>query len=129
MKVFAAGPEEAGYCRVISSVMCGWALKPSLAASPARSTILAKPAEVKGAPRSDVTTNRDLGILLSGETAQCAQLVTQDKMGAMPTFLGPANGQRGGFKDYLIPAQVYQLACPNPVPVRHKDHGRIPKAT
>jgi hypothetical protein len=52
-------------------------------------------------------------------------------MDAMPTFLGTANGQRCGFKNHLILAQIYQLACPKPksVPVRRKDHGRIPKAT
>jgi len=31
--------------------MCGWALKPSFAASPARSTNLANPALLSGAPR------------------------------------------------------------------------------
>jgi hypothetical protein len=41
--------------------MCGWALKPSLASVPARSTIRAKPAVVKGAPRSLVNTIGDLG--------------------------------------------------------------------
>jgi hypothetical protein len=40
--------------------MCGCALKPSFAAAPARSTILAKPAVVNGAPRSEVNMNGDL---------------------------------------------------------------------
>jgi hypothetical protein len=39
-------------------------LKPSFAASPARSTIRANPAVVNGAPRSDVNT-KGFGILLS----------------------------------------------------------------
>ncbi len=37
--------------------MWGWALKPSLAVSPARSIMRAKPAVVKGEPRSLVKTN------------------------------------------------------------------------
>jgi hypothetical protein len=41
--------------------MCGCTLKPSLASIPARSTMRAKPAVVKGAPRSEVNTNGDLG--------------------------------------------------------------------
>ena len=34
-------------------------MKPSLASSPARSTMRAKPAVLNGAPRSDVDTNAD----------------------------------------------------------------------
>ena len=41
--------------------MCGWAGKPRPAASPARSTSLAKPAVENGGPRSHVNTNGDLG--------------------------------------------------------------------
>jgi hypothetical protein len=37
------------------------ALKPSLATTPSRATILRHPAVVKGAPRSDVNTNGDGG--------------------------------------------------------------------
>ena len=40
---------------------CGCALKPSLAATPSRATILRHPAVVKGEPRSDVNTNGDGG--------------------------------------------------------------------
>jgi hypothetical protein len=41
--------------------MCGCAGKPRPAASPARSTIRAKPPVVNGDPRSDVNTNGDFG--------------------------------------------------------------------
>jgi hypothetical protein len=41
--------------------MCGCALKPSFASAPARPTIRANPAVLKGAPRSDVNTKGDLG--------------------------------------------------------------------
>jgi hypothetical protein len=41
--------------------MCGWALKPNLAATPSRATIFRHPAVVKGAPRSDANTNGDRG--------------------------------------------------------------------
>jgi hypothetical protein len=42
--------------------MCGWALKASLASTPALSTVRANPAVQKGAPRSDVNTKGDLGL-------------------------------------------------------------------
>jgi len=61
--LFASAKLQA--CRSI----CGWTLKPSFAASPARSTILAKPVEVKGAPRSDVKTNGELGSCSRGDAA------------------------------------------------------------
>jgi len=41
--------------------MWGGALNPSFASEPARLIIQAKPATVKGVPRSDVNTNGDLG--------------------------------------------------------------------
>ena len=41
--------------------MWGCALKPSLASTPARSTMRANPAVLKGAPRSEVNTNADFG--------------------------------------------------------------------
>jgi hypothetical protein len=41
--------------------MCGCALKPNPASTPARSIILAKPAVVNGVPRSEVKTKGDLG--------------------------------------------------------------------
>jgi hypothetical protein len=41
--------------------MCGWALKPSFAVSPARSIMRAKPAVVKGEPRALVKTNGEDG--------------------------------------------------------------------
>jgi hypothetical protein len=44
-------------CRSI----CGWALKPSFASTPARSTMRANPAVVNGDPRSEVNANGDFG--------------------------------------------------------------------
>ena len=41
--------------------MCGRALKACLASLPARSIMRAKPAVLKGAPRSEVNTKTDLG--------------------------------------------------------------------
>ena len=41
--------------------MCGWALKPSLAATPSRATILRHCRGGKGPPRSDVNANGDGG--------------------------------------------------------------------
>src|SRR3974390_3198144 len=41
--------------------MCGCALKASFASTPARSIILATPAVLKGAPRSEVNTKGDFG--------------------------------------------------------------------
>jgi hypothetical protein len=49
--------------RVAASVpkLCGCALKPSLASTPTRSIIRAKPAVVNGDPRFEVNTNGDFG--------------------------------------------------------------------
>jgi hypothetical protein len=41
--------------------MWGWALNPSFASTPVRSTMRAKPAGVKGDPRSEVNTKGDFG--------------------------------------------------------------------
>ena len=41
-------------------------IAPSLASAPARSTIRAKPAVLKGAPRSEVKTNGDLALIALG---------------------------------------------------------------
>ena len=49
-------------------------------------------------------------------------------MRAGRALLDPTDCQGCRIEVDLIPAQVYQLACPKPVPVRHKDHGRIPMA-
>ena len=50
--------------------MCGCAGKPSLAAAPARSTRRAKPAVVKGEPRSDTKVKGDLASRFNTRSAR-----------------------------------------------------------
>jgi hypothetical protein len=52
--------------------MWGYALKPSSTAAPACCTSRAKPAVVKGAPRSEVNTNRDFGSYF-GSYSRCSR--------------------------------------------------------
>ena len=84
--------------------MCGWALNSSLAAIPARSTILAKPAGVKGAPRSETNRNGP------GELSRCSRrkaLISSPRIGWVAGV-----GERGGEEVHLLPAQVHDLGSP-----------------
>lgn len=47
-------------------------------------------------------------------------------MGAGAALLDPADVQGGGGEVDLIPAQVGQLAGPEPMPIGHKDHRSVP---
>ena len=75
--------------------MCGWAGKPRPAASPARSTSLAKPAcDERRAPLRREYERR-LGLLLPLQLAQCPHFVAQDRMCRRRALLDPANVQNG----------------------------------
>jgi hypothetical protein len=88
----------------------------------------ANPAVVNGAPRSEVNTNGDLGILLPGKPAQGAQFVAANRMRRRRAPLRPADGQRAGVEVDLVPAEIDQLGHPESVPIGHEDHGRVPVA-
>jgi len=57
-----------------------------------------------------------LGILLPRQATQGPHFIAADRVGARRAFLGPADGQGCGIEIDLIPAKVYQLACPEAVP-------------
>jgi hypothetical protein len=59
------------------------------------------------------------------EPAQCAQLVTKDRVCRWRSLLNPADRQVGRVEVDLVPAQMYQLRDPKPMPIRHKDHGGV----
>ena len=72
---------------------------------------------MNGAPRSDVNTNGDLGLLLTLETAQGAQFVAADWMGRRCAFLRPTDSQGGVIefdlilrtREYLTNAEIARL--------------------
>jgi len=74
-------------------------LNRSLAAEPARSTMRANPAVVKGALRSEVNTKGGPGLLLALEPPQRRQFAAEDRMRHKPfdlrlrqVFTGPELG-------------------------------------
>ena len=108
--------------------MCGCALKPSLASLPARSTMRANPAVLKGSPCSEVNTKAAFGLLLALEPPQRPQFIPKDRMGTGRALLDPADVQRGRPELHLIPAQVHQLGDAQAVPIGHEDHRGVPVA-
>ena len=108
--------------------MCGCALKAKFASLPARSTMRANPAVLKGAPRSEVNTKALLGFLLALQPPQGPQFVPKDRMGARCALLDPAHVQGGRSELHLIPTQVHKLRSPQAVPIGHEDHRRVPLA-
>jgi len=63
---------------------------------------------------------RRFGILLALQPTQSTQFIATDRMRAGRALLDPRDRQGCRIEVDLIPAQVYQLACPKPVPVRHQ---------
>ena len=69
-----------------------------------------------------------LGLLLALKPPQGSQFITDDRMRAGCTLLGPADVQRGRPKVDLIPSKVHQLGNPQAMSVGHEDHRSIPVA-
>jgi hypothetical protein len=108
--------------------MCGCALKPSFADSPARSISLANPAVVNGDPRSDVNTKGDFGSCSRWSLRRARD--SSPRMGCVAGVprLAPADGHGCGIEINLIPAQIDQLRRSEAMPICHQDHAGVPVA-
>ena len=60
------------------------------------------------------------------EPPQGSQFITSERMGAGGAVLDATDVENGGAKFDLIPAQVAQFGCAQPVPEGDQDHRRIP---
>jgi hypothetical protein len=59
------------------------------------------------------------------EPAQGAHLIALEGMCARSAVLDPADVEIGTVEVYLVPTEVAQLRCPQSVPERHQDRGRV----
>ena len=85
-------------------------LNASFASTPARSTMPAKPAVVKGAPRSEVKTNGDFG---SWSRRSCRSARdSSPRIGYVLALFEPTAAQGAGSEIDLVPAQVDQFRRP-----------------
>src|SRR5260370_42356944 len=106
--------------------MCGWAFssrpRPRRAA---RSTILAKPAVVRGAPPLSLMKDVGRQFALPLETSQRSQLIALQGMRVGRPVLDPADVEHRTVEVHLIPSQVAQLGGTQSVPEGHEDRGRV----
>src|SRR5215831_21403744 len=103
--------------------MCGCTGNLNFAATPNRMTILRKPAEVNGAPRSEVK--------MMGETGSCSRLswrkarTAGNGMDSWRTILGSIDVQSTVTEVDSVPTQGHKLAYPQAMPIGDQDHGGV----
>jgi hypothetical protein len=85
----------------------------------------AKPAVVNGVLRSLTKTNGEEGLSRCSRRS-APQLIAEQRMGTRGAVLDPAHVEYGTIEVDLVPTQVADFSCPQPMAEGDQDHGRVP---